>query len=47
MTRKSNHFVMKRRYTKEFRSKPKYKRKSKYGEDYYECVNRLRNQWYK
>ena len=47
MTRKTNNFVMKRRYTKEFRSKPKYKRKSKYGEDYYECANRLRNQWYK
>ena len=34
MTRKSNHFVMKRRYTKEFRNKPKYKRKPKYKESY-------------
>ena len=47
MTRKADRVVMKRRYTKAFRDKTPYKRKPKHGENYYECTNRLRNQWYK
>ncbi len=34
MTRKANRIVMKRRYTKAFRDKPPYKRKSKHKESY-------------
>ena len=38
MPRKANRIVMKRRYTKAFRDKPPYKRKSKYKENYI-CSN--------